>query len=325
MYHYTQQDKRSVLPSRLLPAGVRFFFLCAIAALTLLTACGGDDDDGGSTASASSSNNSNANTVTDDAAVLRLEFPKVKGGTSKVIVHRTDGDTSYDSDEVNYALEWDTELKSQRWTCYQMHKGYTGNYSRVVSGYLFDPELDDDEYFDSDLFYGSGYDHGHICPNADRKYSYDANYQTFYLTNMQPQYNKFNGYSGSDEGLWLRIEAQVRSITPSSSSDTLYVCKGGTIDSEDNIIEYIDDQLIVPRYFFCALLMYSSGSYRAIGFWVEQENDYKTSTPITDLVCSIDELEQLTGIDFFCNLPDDVETSVEKSYNLSAWGMSTDK
>ena len=302
---------------------------CAVCMALMFAACsgGGDDDDSddssSSSSSSSSSNNTNMNSADDgEEAVLRLEFPKLKGGNSKVIVHRTTGDTQYDSDCVNYAIEWDCDLKSQRWTCYQMHKGYTGNYSRVVSGYLFDPNLDDDEYFDSDLFYGSGYDHGHICPNADRKFSNDANYQTFYLTNMQPQYNKFNGYSGSDEGLWLRIEEQVRDVTPTSSSDTLYVCKGGTIDNEDYIIERIQDQLIVPRYFFTALLMYSSGSYRAIGFWVEQENDYKTSTNINELVVSIDELEELTGIDFFCNLPDDIETKVEKSYNSNAWGLN---
>lgn len=300
--------------------------LYLLLAVLTLTACGGDDDDdGNSSSSSTSTNNTNMNEITDDGAVRRLEFPALHGGNSKVIVYRTGGDTSYDADEVNFCIEWDCDKKSQRWTCYQMHKGYTGNNSRVVSGYLFDPNLDDDEYFDSDLFYGSGYDHGHICPNADRKFSYEANYQTFYLTNMQPQYNKFNGYSGSSEGLWLRIEEQVRSVTPSASSDTLYVCKGGTIDSEENIIEYIDDQLIVPRYFFTALLLYSNESYRAIGFWVEQENDYKTDVSITDLVCSIDDLEELTGIDFFCNLPDDIEKSVEKSYNLSAWGMSTDK
>ena len=301
--------------------------LCIIA---VFAACGGDDDDdsgssqsSSSSSSTSNSNNTNMNEVDDDAAVLRLEFPKLKGGNSKVIVNRTTGDTQYDADEVNYCVEWDCDLKSQRWSCYQMHKGYTGSYSRVVSGYLdYDEQLDEDESWGEDLFYNSGYQHGHICPNADRKFSRLANYQTFYLTNMQPQYSKFNGYSGSDEGLWLRIEEQVRDVTPTSSSDTLYVCKGGTIDDEDNIIEYIDDKLIVPKYFFTALLMYSSGSYRAIGFWVEQTNDYCMDTDIKDCVVSIDELEELTGIDFFCNLPDATENSVEKSYNTSAWGLN---
>ena len=34
---------------------------------------------------------------------------------------------------------------------------------------------------------------------------------------------------------------------------------------------------------------------------------------------SIDELEEKTGIDFFCNLPDDLENTVESSMNLDDW------
>ena len=34
---------------------------------------------------------------------------------------------------------------------------------------------------------------------------------------------------------------------------------------------------------------------------------------------SIDRLEEETGIDFFCNLPDRVEDNVERLVNLSAW------
>ena len=300
------------------------YLLYALCFTLAFAACGGSDDaydDSDDDTTTVVSNNVNANDTSDDIALGRLEFPHVKGGTSKVIVHRTTGDTQYDADEVNYAVEWDCDKKSQRWSCYQLHKGYTGNYSRVVSGYLNDPNLDDDEYWDQDYFYGSGYDHGHICPNADRKYSETANMQTFYLTNMQPQYNKFNGYSGSDEGLWLRMEEKIRTWVPSSRSDTLYVCKGGTIDSEDDILEYIDDKLIVPRYFFMAALLEVDGSYSAIGFFCEQKNQYATDEDLADYAMSIDDLEERTGIDFFCNLPDDVENTVEATKLTKVWGF----
>jgi endonuclease G len=36
---------------------------------------------------------------------------------------------------------------------------------------------------------------------------------------------------------------------------------------------------------------------------------------------SVDELEAKTGIDFFCNLPDDIENRVEKSVSVKAWGL----
>lgn len=298
-------------------------FLLVVAVAFSLAACSSDDDGDGVQGGGT---NANMNVVDGDEAVTRLEFPRLKGGRSVVIVYRTNT-RSYDDDRVNYAVEWDCDKKSQRWSCYQLHQGYTGSYSRVVDGYMNDTEnLAEGDYYDTDYIYGSGYEHGHICPNADRKYSYDANYQTFYMTNMQPQYHKFNGYtnSGPDrgEGLWVRMENQVRSWTPRNSTDTLYVCKGGTIDNEDQIIERIDGKLIVPRYFFMAILLKNEMGYRAVGFWAEQKsNEWRDDGPLSDYAVSIDELERLTGIDFFCNLPDDIEDSVEDHYVPKVWGL----
>ncbi len=295
--------------------------LCVLTAVVTLSSCNNEND-----GQKQDSPNINKNKVTNDAAVTRFEFPKLKDGNSVVIVYRTNDDKEYDKDRVNYAVEWDCDKKSQRWSCYQMHKGYTGQFSRVVDGYMNDPTLDKNDYWRTDYFYGSGYEHGHICPNADRKYSYMANYQTFYMTNMQPQYHKFNGYTNSSagkrEGVWLRMEEQVRDWTPRSSADTLYVCKGGTIDHEYQIIERIEGKLIVPKYFFMACLMKNSMGYKAIGFWDEQQkDDWQDDESLSAFAVTIDELEELTGIDFFCNLPDNIENNVESKVALKAWGL----
>lgn len=300
----------------------RLYYMLLLVITAFSTAsCSSDDDGGGQSGGGP---NTNCNVVEGDSAVTRLEFPRLKGGRSVVIVYRT-SNKQYDPDRVNYAVEWDCDKKSQRWSCYQMHQGYTGSYSRVVDGYLNDTgNLSAGDYYETDYIYGSGYEHGHICPNADRKYSYDANYQTFYMTNMQPQYHKFNGYSGNDqgEGLWVRMEEKVRSWCPRQKTDTLYVCKGGTIDNEDQIIERIKGRLIVPRYFFMAVLLKNDSGYRAVGFWAEQKSDeWRDDEPLSNYAVTIDELEELTGIDFFCNLPDRTEESVEDHFVPSVWGL----
>lgn len=293
--------------------------LCFILlAATLMAACSSDDDkpDTGNTVA-----NVNRNDASKEPALQRLEFPKVKGGNSIVIIH-----TTYGQYGINYSVEWDCEKRSQRWSCYQMHAGNKGgNYSRVIDGYLFDEDMPNhninyvtNDYGENiDPFWSSGYDHGHICPNADRKYSKEANRQTFYLTNMQPQRNHFNA------GIWLAMENKLtKTWWPTSVGDTLYVVKGGTIDSEENIIEYICNKrranspqkgfIPVPKYFFMALLYKSkTGSYKAMAFWVEHLNEDHSNDPLGNYVINIDELERLTGIDFFCNLPDDIENEVE--------------
>lgn len=301
-------------------------FLYAFAIIFSFTSCSGGDDDGeggGDTPV----RNTNANVVTDNPAVSRLEFPKVKGGNNNiVIVHSTN---TYG---INYAVEWDCSKKSQRWSCYEMTPEnsvanttrYYADTSKGELQYPYDPNLASEYYFTSDPFYGSGYDHGHICPSADRLCSREANIQTFYLTNMQPQVNGFNA------GVWQNMETQLRNWNRNDFRDVLYVCKGGTIEATDAcpdaVLKTTNKGLIVPKYYFMAILCKNSndasGGYKALGFWVEHKAS--NDTQLVNYVVNIDELERLTGIDFFCNLPDDIEEKVEslsKENVARAWGL----
>lgn len=289
------------------------------------TACGGDDEEGsGSQSSQVDKKNKNANIPSAangyNKAIQRREFPALKKtGKQKVIVYRMTS-TSYDKDGVNFSVEWDCDKRSQRWTCYQMHKGYSGKYSRE-SNFFFDAtNLNSNEYWGEYTRF-PGYDRGHICPSGDRTASKEMNAQTFVMTNMQPQYGEFNGYDKSgNNGLWLRMENQLRKWADKlSATDTIFVCKGGTIDSETNIITRIGGKLIVPKYFYMAILRKSSFGYAGMAFWSEQTNAWRMNETLRSHAISIAELEKRTGIDFFCNLPDDVEAQVEKTFNPSVW------
>ena len=133
---------------------------------------------------------------------------------------------------------------------------------------------------------------------------------------MQPQLNIFNA------GLWLKMENIVsRTWNQASFRDTLFICKGGTIDSPDKIMLTTPKGLIVPKYFFMAVLCKNSQGYKAIGLWTEHyATDHKNDN-LLNYVVSIDELERLTGIDFFCNLPDDLEEATEKIVFPTAWNL----
>lgn len=296
--------------------------IALLAALSFIAvSCGDDNDDGGSgsgSGQSSTERNDNANTVTTERAVTRLEFPALKKeGRQKIIVHRL-SNTSYDKDAINFCTEWDCDLKSQRWSCYQLHQGFTGGYSRVAD-FTFDPDLSPSDYYSEYLFF-PGFQRGHICPSYDRTFSQEANTQTFYMSNMQPQYGTFNASSGSNVGLWLRMERILQKWAKSlSATDTIFVCKGGTIDKSENIIKRIDGKLIVPKYFFMAILRKTKFGYAAMGFWSEQTNEWRTNETLLSHAMSIDELEQLTGLDFFCNLPDKTEREVEARFTPSVW------
>ena len=295
----------------------------------ILAACSSDDDDqqpsGGNTVV-----NNNKNNASVQPELARLEFPKVKGGNSIVIIHNAVLNSKTNISGVNYCTEWDTQKMSQRWSCYQMYEsikdGNTSRYNpKTNTSLTSDSQYPNDEFLTSsnylftvDPYRGSGYDHGHICPSADRLGSYDANRQTFYMTNMQPQVNGFNA------GTWESMEGMVRTWNRNDFRDTLYVCKGGTIDSEENIAAYIGsgkNRIPVPKYFFMALLCKNAQGYKAMAFWIEHKSGTDEGQALKKYVISIDELEQKTGIDFFCNLPDDIEEKVESNAVANAWGF----
>ena len=102
---------------------IKIYLLMLLVALTV-GSCGSDNDgpgggvDNGETGGGIVNTNTNANVVTPGMPdeITRLEFPKVKGGTSTVIVHET---AQYG---VNFCTEFDTSKKSQRWSCYAVYK-----------------------------------------------------------------------------------------------------------------------------------------------------------------------------------------------------------
>ena len=175
-----------------------------------------------------------------------------------------------------------------------------------------DPALSAGERTELSDFRGSGYDRGHLCASADRLNSKDCNEQTFYLSNMSPQIGRFNQQD------WVDLEGLVQNWGRSNTfRDTLYVVKGGTI-RDDQILRYTKSGMPVPKYYFMALMCKKSGTYKAIGFWVEHKS-YGGNPDVSSWAVSIDELEEKTGIDFFCNLPDRIENPIEKAFSLESW------
>ena len=288
----------------------------------------GGDNSGGST----DKNNANKNVATINMpivvknAINGLEFPKLKNnGSSYAIVHM-DNTTGM----LNYSTEWDDNLKSQRWSCYTLN---TTNRQNIVGRPKDDYPSDTDLKtlygvvdFTSDPYKNNGrYDHGHICPSADRRLNSTQERQTDFLTNMHPQYSDFN-----QKGTWYNMEKELQRLAPKIDSDTLFIVKGGTVDNPENIIEYIYKNLTannatkgyipVPKYFFVAVLKKEfntktqSYGYSAFGYWFKHENksfDSKNDK-LGNYVVNIKTLEERTGIDFFCNLPDDIEKQVEE-------------
>ena len=282
--------------------------------------------------------NANANwrmvSMADYQEAWRLEYPQVsysnlsptKDGAetkSQIIVKKTD---DYG---ITYSVEWDNAKIANRWTCYQLHEGNSLSQTDRHDDFKADPEVAISAELED--YKNSGFSRGHLCPSADRQCSKEQNKQTFFLTNMQPQWQKHNG------GLWSNLETLVRNYATNDSytdahCDTLYIVKAATITDKVNIggaevdgvyAQKCNDRLLVPKYFYMALLHYNKATdtYHAIAFWTLHEDASDTNKNYATYAISIDELESRTGIDFFCNLPDEIESAVESQVDLNFWNL----
>ena len=64
--------------------------------------------------------------------------------------------------------------------------------------------------------------------------------------------------------------------------------------------------------------MTTDGS-KMIGFLMPHQDSNK---PLYEFVTSVDKIEELTGIDFFENLPDDIENKLENNSSYKGWSFN---
>ena len=197
----------------------------------------------------------------------------------------------------NYSFGWSQKDRVALWVAYPLCKLYTNGSAGRTNAWALDPLLGEDSAAPFGGYAGS-YARGHQLPSADRQCCYDANAQTFYGTNMTPQLNEHN------EGIWSSLESKVRNIA--NGSDTTYVVTGVIVSaSSKKETDSYGKSVTIPDAYFKVLLRYSKsstlGQWNAAAFYLEHrkysENIGKQHS------MSVDELEELTGFDFFANLP----------------------
>ena len=197
----------------------------------------------------------------------------------------------------NYSFGWSQKDRVALWVAYPLCKFYTNGSAGRTNAWALDPLLGEDSAAPFGGYAGS-YARGHQVPSADRQCCYDANAQTFYGTNMTPQLNAHN------EGIWADLEGKVRGWA--NTSDTTYVVTGVTVSaSSKKERDSYGNSVTIPDAYFKAVLKYNKAStfapWTAAAFYLEHRAYSGSITKSHSM--SIDELEEITGIDFFVNLP----------------------
>jgi endonuclease G len=200
---------------------------------------------------------------------------------------------------LGYSLSYNSRYKQANWVAYLLTKSETNK--RYERGEFFAPDpLIPGTNLAID-YAKSGYDRGHLAPAADMGYSMETMVQSFYYSNMSPQEPRFN------RGIWKKLEMQVRNWAV--EYDSLYVVTGPIFDS---IMPTIGPHRVaVPKAYYKVLLQKRNGEWFGIGFVLPNAS---LKGDIMLYATSIDKVEEITGIDFFCRLEDKLESIIELKF-----------
>lgn len=153
----------------------------------------------------------------------------------------------------------------------------------------------------------TGYDRGHMAPAGDMKWSKQAMFDCFSLANMAPQAKALNS------GAWNTLEQKTRER---AKADGVVYVVTGPVPGEEPLAHIGLTGVNVPRRFFKVILSPYGDSPQAIGFIMP--NSY-VEGGMQPYAMSVDEVEKITGYDFFSALPDDLENSLESNSNFTKW------
>ncbi len=250
-----------------------------------------DDSENGDGATAANGDGEKSSVVEADG----LELPVyTKGTLSETIKKR-----------YSYTLSYNHDTKNPNWVAWTITSTHaSGSVQRM--DFMDDEDMPDPKGYLSD-YYNSGYDRGHMCPAGDNKWSEKAMEDCFLITNMCPQNNSLN------RGVWNSIEQQCRAWAKEYGK-VYVVC--GPIYLNQQHRKIGKNKVVVPEAFFKVVLRMGENP-QAIGFIcrnVSQKGKKKT-----DFINSVDEVERITGYDFFSKLPDGVEKKIEAHADINEW------
>lgn len=235
--------------------------------------------------------------------------PQKFGDLEKVIA--SNSQPSQMVDYEGFSLSFNKKMHVPNWVVWELTgEEVAGTYPRKDNFRGDDNVAGSAEKWDYSY---SGYDRGHMAPAGDLKWSKKAMDESFYMTNMCPQAKSLN------TGAWKRLEEKCRQWATIDGA-IIIVC--GPVLT-DPINEYIgDSRVAVPQRFFKVILSPYADEPRGIGFIMPNS---KVPGGMQAAAVSIDEVERVTGLDFFSSLPDEIENKVESQCKFHYWSTLKNK
>ena len=223
---------------------------------------------------------------------------------------------NYLLDKPQYAVSYNRDRGTPNWVSWHLDPSWLGSAPRQ-NDFRNDPSLPAGWYqVQSTDYSGSGFDRGHHCPSADRTDTIADNSATFFMTNMMPQ------APDNNQGPWEVLESYCRTLV--SQGDELYIIAGGTgiggTGSNGGTTTTIaNGHVTVPAQTWKVIIVLPQGAddvsrvttaTRTIAVIMPNTQGIRTND-WHQYIVSVDQVEALTGYDFFSNVPVDIQAVIE--------------
>lgn len=204
-----------------------------------------------------------------------------------------------------YCLSYNKETRCPNWVAWNLTADHTDGEWARSNDYREDYSVPAPRATNED-YRGCSWSRGHMCPAGDNKWDANAMSESFLLSNMCPQDRSLNS------GLWNRLEMDCRNWAQWYGS--IYIVCGPLFYNKEHETIGVN-KVMVPEAFFKVILC-MQGKPKTIGFIVKNNAGIKKKD---HYVNTVDEVERITGYDFFSSLPDSIEEIVEANANLNDW------
>lgn len=228
--------------------------------------------------------------------------------------------------QQDYIIGYDADVKIPLWTAHRLTRADLDFSSERLECFRRDIRITDD----SDASFCTDYeepvfDRGHMVPNADMYRSEAAMINTYILTNMVPQHDRFN------RQLWKYLEQYVRDWAKLKGE--IYVISGVVFDNDENgvkdslnLIDFVDptQRLAIPTHFY-KMIFYErpNGYIESMTFLLPHTDDgIKKRNSLEYLLnhaVPIDSVEALTDLDFLSALHERKEKAIERYVTGEIW------
>lgn len=210
-----------------------------------------------------------------------------------------------------FTLSYVETAEQPEWVAYELtRQRLEMPWSERPNTFRPDPEVDTESATPRD-YNRSGYDKGHLCAAADMAFDPLAIDETFFMSNMSPQDPAFNG------GVWRELEELSRDWA--RKFRFLYVVTGPVLT--DPPVTWIGfSKVVVPGMYYKVLL--APEQRLAIGFLL---SNAASTRPVLEYACTIDVVEERTGLDFFPKILRGPDEELEGSLDKAAWPVNRNR